>query len=110
MDEIPCAHALAFVRKFHLSSYDYCSHYYKKETMLATYRGTIHPIPSSDNWLIPEDIRDEVILHPEVQKKAGRPKKQRFKSAMENDTTYRVRCGMCKKFGHNKRTCKGAIE
>lgn len=108
MDELPCPHALAHIKKFHLSAYSFCSEYFTKEKMLAAYAGTIFPMPSRSSWSIPADIQNIVVLPPDDSPKVGRPRKERYRSIWEKGgTTSSVKCGTCRKYGHNKRSCKG---
>ncbi|PON58068.1 Zinc finger, PMZ-type [Trema orientale] len=104
MDELPCSHAMAVFAKKHLSSYDYCSKYYKKETMLATYEGTVHPVGNPKEWTIPNSISEIKLKTPKGKRKAGRPKKKRIPSAGEPKA--KTRCGRCKEYGHNRVTCR----
>lgn len=106
LDLLPCAHALAYIKKYNLSAYEFCSEYYTQKKMLAAYSGTIYPIPSRDTWLLPEDVAQDQILPPEVKRKPGRPRKRRVRSYFEDIDKETVRCSVCKQSNHNKRTCK----
>ncbi|XP_074373640.1 uncharacterized protein LOC141713989 [Apium graveolens] len=44
MEHIPCSHAIAILQKSDLDPYDYCSPYYKKETVVAAYNEIVYPV------------------------------------------------------------------
>ncbi|XP_050207758.1 uncharacterized protein LOC126657158 [Mercurialis annua] len=48
IDELPCQHALAILNEMNLDPYQYCSKYYTKESMLATYDETVFPIDKDE--------------------------------------------------------------
>ncbi|KAK6115155.1 hypothetical protein DH2020_007424 [Rehmannia glutinosa] len=104
MDEIPCPHALAVVKDLNADPYQYCSSYYMKETMKATYLETVYPIPHEGTWFLLEEINTMVILPPEGKAKSGRPKKRRHKAAWEKSA--KSKCGRCGDPGHNRKTCR----
>ena len=104
IQEIPCAHAAAVLRKLHQQPYEYCSIYHKKETMLATYKETVYPIPGREQWDIPEEIKKIVVLPPHGKVQLGRPRKRRLRAKSEKKSTHK--CGNCREQGHNKRKCK----
>lgn len=56
IDEIPCSHAMAIFEKQKLNWYDYCSKFYKKEIMLATYEETINPVRDPETWNVLEHV------------------------------------------------------
>ena len=103
IDEVPCCHALAVIAKRHLKCYDYCSKYYKTETMRATYQQTVHPLPNESEWHLPENL-DILVLPPKSRKPPGRPRKKRVKS--HGEPPVKLNCNRCGKPGHNRRTCR----
>ena len=102
-DMVPCSHALAVIAKRRLKCYDYCSKYYKTETMRATYEQTVHPLPNQSEWHLPENL-DILVLPPKSRKPTGRPRKKRIKSHLE--PTVNTKCRRCGQTGHNRRTCR----
>ena len=56
LDQLPCDHVLAVVRKTQYDPYDLCSLYYTREFWCETYRGVIQPIPHISSWVVPPPI------------------------------------------------------
>ncbi|XP_055961512.1 uncharacterized protein LOC130015425 [Mercurialis annua] len=104
IDEIPCQHAVAIINEMNRDPYQYCSIYYMKETMLATYSETVFPMAKEDEWDIPQQVKEFLVLPPQHKTKSGRPKKQRYKSSSEK--TANATCTRCGKCGHNRKTCR----
>ena len=104
MDELPCSHAMAVVGKMKLNCYDYCSRYYFKETMLATYKETVYHIENPNTWIVPEDVKERKEIEPKEKHKSRRPKKRRIQSKGEHKV--KLKCGRCGEYGHNRQTCR----
>ncbi|CAH9117798.1 unnamed protein product [Cuscuta epithymum] len=105
VDELPCIHALAVLKKMNQEPYKFCSSYYLKDTMQQTYQRTVHPIPDQGTW--PMNTCDQMKIYPpHGRKKSGRPKKQRYKAHWESTSTHK--CGKCGNQGHNRKTCRNA--
>ena len=102
-DELPCKHAAAVINKKLWDPYQFCSYYYKNDTLKATYAAVINPISSEDRIGIPEDILEEVVDKPAVKPKAGKPRKRRIRSLMEK--IKENHCGRCGNTKHNRRSC-----
>ncbi|KAL5580370.1 hypothetical protein UlMin_012812 [Ulmus minor] len=66
LDQLPCDHVLAVVRKTPYQAYDLCSLYYTREFWHETYRGVIIPIPHISSWSIPQQISDFDLHPPDV--------------------------------------------
>ncbi|XP_062088924.1 protein FAR1-RELATED SEQUENCE 5-like [Humulus lupulus] len=107
LDEIPCSHACAAIRKANLCHYTYVSDFYMKDVFVSTYNGIIHPVGSQKFWDIPDIVKDHVVLPPIVRRRAGRPKKKRIPSAGEK--RRQIKCGRCNENGHNRKRCRNAI-
>ncbi|XP_016575119.2 uncharacterized protein LOC107872922 [Capsicum annuum] len=45
----------------------YCFNLYKPKTVLRTYDLSVYPLPRKDDWVIPQEILDDVVLSPEIQ-------------------------------------------
>ncbi|KAK2663039.1 hypothetical protein Ddye_001613 [Dipteronia dyeriana] len=78
VDQIPCAHALA-------------------------YSGEIHPVGQPSEWLVLEDIVSKIVHPPVGRRGPGRLKKNCIPSFGE-DMTQRS-CTTCHRVGHNSHTC-----
>lgn len=109
MDHIPCSHAIAVLQKSKLDPYDYCSPYYKKETMVAAYKETVYPVGNKDTWQVPEQVKSLIVYPPEGRIRVGRPKKRRCKAHWERNGKTQVQCGKCNQMGHNRRTCRNPM-
>ena len=110
---IPCAHVVSAIYAQREVPENYVSHYYKKETFLATYGVMINPMPSADEW--PQTDFDP-ILPPDTRVQVGRPKKARKRAVDEPRDASRIKrtcdttkCGNCHQWGHNSRGCKRPI-
>ncbi|KAF6151345.1 hypothetical protein GIB67_040618 [Kingdonia uniflora] len=82
----------------------YCSKYYWVSSYVATYADAIYTIEDESSWgKPPREVRPPPLI-----RQAGRPRKQRRKDADElNGNGGERKCGKCRMFGHNKKTCKG---
>lgn len=113
MDQIPCAHAIAVLQKSNLNPYDYCSTYYRKETMVAAYKEDVYPVGDKEDWEIPENVKSVIVYPPKGRVRVGRPKRNRCKAQWERiikAKTYKpTKCGKCNQIGHNRRTCRNPV-
>lgn len=107
---IPCIHAIASLNFLNLDIYDYVHECYKVDTYLRTYNHFINPINGRDMWPTTDN---PTLLPPDVQKRVGRPKKARKRELEEladpkklGRNGIKMTCQLCKKVGHNKRSCK----
>ena len=105
MDDMPCTHAMTAIKRAHMDPYEYCSIYYKKQTYLNTYEGTVNTVGNPDEWKIPEQLEEIVVEAPIEKCAARRPKKTRLPSRGEF-RKYNIKCGKCGEYGHNKKTCR----
>ncbi|XP_060210218.1 uncharacterized protein LOC132637089 [Lycium barbarum] len=106
LDEIPCPHAWAVIKKKNLVAEDYCSDLFKPATVLKTYDVPVDPLPDEREWNIPNHILEDVVLPPRYKRPPGRPKKRRDKPL--NELLFgkgRHACSTCGQVGHNKRSC-----
>ncbi|KAF9625246.1 hypothetical protein IFM89_020832, partial [Coptis chinensis] len=81
----------------------YCSPFYNVQSFKAIYAGFIYPFDNEEDWDKVE-IGDEV-LPPPLERKSGRPRKQRIRDADEERPSKKRVCKLCHVPGHNKRTC-----
>ena len=107
LDQLPCNHVLAVVRKTQYDPYDLCSLYYTREFWCETYRGVIHPIPHISSWVVPPPLSTFQLNPPNIRTVAGRRRKRRIPSMGEELTT--PKCSRCKERGHNHATCQNPI-
>ncbi|XP_060210695.1 uncharacterized protein LOC132637650 [Lycium barbarum] len=106
LDEIPCPHAWAVIKKKNLVAEDYCSDLFKPETVLKTYDVPVDPLLDEREWNIPKNILEDVVLPPRYKRPPGRPKKRRDKPLSELlFGKSRHACSTCGQLGHNRRSC-----
>ena len=80
------------IKKGHMDAYEYCSIYYKKQTYLATYEGTVNSVGNPYEWEIPEEI-EKMEVEASIEKRtAGRPKKTRLLLRGEF-RKHNIKCG-----------------
>ncbi|XP_022860941.1 uncharacterized protein LOC111381396 [Olea europaea var. sylvestris] len=60
-----------------------------------------------NEWIVPKDFENIVVLPPNQKRSDGRPTEKRFKSVVEDNIT--VKCGHCGESGHNHRTCSSLV-
>ena len=76
MDEIPCSHAWAVLKKKFLDPEPYCFDLYKPNTLLVTYANPINPLPDRKDWNVPAYVENEIVKPPKFKKLPGRPPKK----------------------------------
>ena len=90
----------------------YCDPSLSKNQYIKAYNEVIHPVPHVKFWLDFE-ANPSNVLPPRLRWRAGRPKKARKREQGESPAVGKdkrsstLRCGRCKQFGHDKRTCEG---
>ena len=108
LDKMPCAHAMAAIKKGHMNIDEYCSIYYKKKTYLATYKGIVNLVENPDEWEIPEEMEKMEVEAPIKKRIVGRQKKIRLLSRSEF-RKHNIKCGKCGEYGHNKKTYRNLV-
>ena len=103
MDEMPCAHIMAAIKKGHMDAYEYCSIYYKKQTYFDTYKGTVNTVENLDEWKISGQVEQIEVEHKLKKRTTGRSKKTRFLLRGEFKK-HNIKCGKYGEYGHNKKT------
>nr|XP_009607018.1 uncharacterized protein LOC104101273 [Nicotiana tomentosiformis] len=83
VDELPCPHAWAVLKSKFLMPENYCSDYYKSNSVVMTYEVPLYPLPDRSEWNIPAHISEEVVLPPKWKRPPGRPKKKHDKPLSE---------------------------
>ena len=113
MSGLPCKHAALGIIYRGQKLETYCDPCFSTEMYLKTYSGMIHPIPHEKRWPPLLDVTPKTVLPPPLRRAPGRPRVNRRRgpdepgqSQVKRSTT--MRCGNCKVFGHNTRTCQRA--
>ncbi|KAM3382504.1 hypothetical protein P3S68_008078 [Capsicum galapagoense] len=104
IDEIPCAHAIAFLKSININVKEYgryCSEWYCPNTIVKTYELPIIPMPDMKDWIIPDFVDAEEALPPKYRRA---PEKGRHLKSSESLTSSN-HCDKCGYGGHNRRTC-----
>ncbi|XP_016438931.2 uncharacterized protein LOC107764860 [Nicotiana tabacum] len=83
IDELPCPHVWAVLKSKFLIPEDYCSNYYKPNSIVMTYDVPVYSLPDRNEWNIPAHVAEEVVLPPKWKRPPGRPKKKRDKPFSE---------------------------
>lgn len=95
---IPCSHLCAYAQQAGDDPFEFIDDIYRRSHLVQAYSGDVHLV--SLDSLVP----DHAISPPQPKTKRGRPRKKRFKSRKEK-SSGKVRCGTCRRYGHNKRSC-----
>ncbi|XP_047249868.1 uncharacterized protein LOC124885672 [Capsicum annuum] len=106
LDEITCEHAIVILKSKHVVDMNpYCSEFYYPETLRKTYEESMFSMPDKKDWIVPQEVMNEVVLPPKYKRPPGRPKKNRHKKSSETMTSSSNCYGRCGYAGHNRRTC-----
>ncbi|XP_050263959.1 uncharacterized protein LOC126708197 [Quercus robur] len=113
LNGIPCKHAITAIYTNIETPEDYTHPCYFKETYMEIYKEVLPPMPGQSEWA---ETGQPAPLAPHIYKPPGRPPKQRKRASDEPRNPYKasrqnrpVKCGKCKKEGHNSRGCKAGI-
>ena len=71
-----------------------------------TYCLKIHSVPIEDSWIVPLDIIQREIPPPYVD--SSKPERRTYKiwrGVGESFSTRKIKCSVCRDFGHKKTTC-----
>ncbi|GJR31244.1 transposase, MuDR, plant [Tanacetum coccineum] len=113
---IPCVHGIAAIYFLHKDPENYVSQWYNKEVFVSAYNHFIQPMNGMDQW---PSTTYQKPLPPIKRRMPGRPPHKRKRDAMEDDGGNRTRisrkgqighCFLCKKPGHNQRSCPTKTE
>jgi len=107
---IPCAHACAALFKMSEEPNKYVHNCFSLEAYKRAYQHVLQPVEHESAWPVSPNPKP---LPPRVKKMPGRPKKNRRKDPSEPKKSStkssrvgtKIRCGRCKRDGHNSRTC-----
>ena len=114
---IPCFHACSCILFQKESPLDYMHECHNREWYLRVYGHVLEPINGEQYW---EETHETPLLPPNIKVAPGRPKKNREKKGdvvqtRPNDPTMLKRtgtsgrCGWCREWGHNTRTCTSKV-
>ncbi|KAI5346373.1 hypothetical protein L3X38_014252 [Prunus dulcis] len=67
----------------------------------------IWPIGDQTDWVVPDDVRDRIVLPPITRRRHGRSKEKRLPSRGEEPSTRK--CSRCSSTGHYRQTSKNPI-
>ena len=84
--------------------------YYTNATTELAYGIPIVPVPHQSEWdkIVPDDVKNVVVLPPTMETRRGRPKNKRIPSQGEDvraSGSKRRKCSRCHEYGHNIATC-----
>ncbi|XP_057775297.1 uncharacterized protein LOC130994270 [Salvia miltiorrhiza] len=106
---IPCPHAIAAFYSGSMDPLSVMSHWYTRDTYLKCCKHTIQPILRVKFWNMNED---DAIEPPPVEKKVGRPKKNRVRATNEPKLKHKLsrkgkvqHCSVCGSMSHKKDSC-----
>ncbi|KAL5826269.1 hypothetical protein ACOSQ4_018066 [Xanthoceras sorbifolium] len=113
---VPCSHVMAGIS--HISGVngirdkvvEFVDPSFSKTAFIKTYGSIIHPIPDQCVW---PEVDTVPLIPPPLKRRPGKPKLQRKREQNEKPKEARsgsVICKICKKAGHNKRTCSGGAK
>jgi hypothetical protein len=98
--QMPCKHMAAAVQFAEISIADFVHDCYRAATIKSLYGHVILPVSTEDI------VFDEITQPPLVRPQAGRPRTVRIRSRSEyREEDSPVVCSLCRRRGHNRRTC-----
>ncbi|XP_062085351.1 uncharacterized protein LOC133791437 [Humulus lupulus] len=83
IDKIPCIHGITAAMHRGVDVYSLCSKFYTTEFWRMAYAESIYPLPPEIEWLIPEEVKSQVVIKPIKLIPPGRPKNKRIPSRGE---------------------------
>ncbi|XP_057774964.1 uncharacterized protein LOC130993944 [Salvia miltiorrhiza] len=106
---VPCPHAIAAFYSSSLDPLSVMSHWFHKDMYNKSYEHTIQPVPGKKFW----DVKfKDAIEPPPVEKKIGRPKKNRVRAPNEPRLKHKLsrkgktqHCSVCRSATHKKDSC-----
>ena len=102
----PCSHIIAACQHRCVDFRSFVQGYYTTQSYCDTWPSLFYPIFNEDEWPLYEG---PTIVAPESMKRqlSGRPKSTRLHNEMDiREGKTRLKCGLCKQQGHNRRSCK----
>ncbi|XP_056691513.1 uncharacterized protein [Spinacia oleracea] len=106
---IPCRHAVAAIFYLHNNAEDYVHGWYKRNTFLNIYSGTISPCTGERHWPKVELPLDPPPIkigpgRPRINRRRG-PHEDPKKSGKLTKHGVQMSCSVCRSVNHNKRRC-----
>ncbi|XP_056686307.1 uncharacterized protein [Spinacia oleracea] len=106
---IPCCHAVACIYFQNKEVEEFVDDYYKRDSYLSAYAGSIPPLEGERHWPRIQSHLDP----PPIKIGPGRPRRNRIKDPFENPKKpgslnkvgVEMTCSLCLFKGHNKRRC-----
>ena len=101
---IPCLHVLGVCARMRIDSWQFVEKYYRMDAYVNNYTLEFNPIPHESY----RSYLDFPILHPDptLMRDKGCPRSSRIRNEMDlKEPSIRIRCGLCKIAGHNRRNC-----
>ncbi|XVF67435.1 hypothetical protein PTKIN_Ptkin10aG0121200 [Pterospermum kingtungense] len=96
LDLMPSSHAVAIIRYI---------------VFIQMYSGSIMPVPHPEEWDVPSNVRNLVVLSPSKVRQASRPKTSRMRSTPESSSvSRRYGCSRCGERGYNVVNCTVEID
>lgn len=112
---VPCVHVIACINKVGYDVEDYVDECYSTRNYRNAYSGIVHPMNGHPQWektcikLKPPMTECPTETHSKRKRKMEVAEPQKSKEdgvvTLSKINQLTVRCGGCKKIGHNKRTC-----
>ena len=102
----PCSHIIAACQHRSVDFRSFVQGYYTTQSYCDTWASLFYPMFNEDEWPIYDG---PTIASPEPMKRqvSGRPKSTRLHNEMDiREGKTKVKCGLCKQQGHNRRSCK----
>ncbi|XP_061350674.1 uncharacterized protein LOC133295830 [Gastrolobium bilobum] len=101
----PCNHVVAAALIVRQSAFTYVDDVFLATNLVEAYSFPWEPIGNEE--AIPEINGPKIILDATMLRAKGRPKSTRIRNEMDEVETSqsRIRCGLCKERGHNRRGC-----
>lgn len=101
--KLPCSHVLAVCRYRSLSHAEYVDPFFKTSEYRLTYVKSFKPVGDVSRWSAYSGPK--IVAPPSQKRKPGRTPSSRFRNEMDQNTRGKKMCNICRKRGHNKKTC-----
>ncbi|CAM0875381.1 unnamed protein product [Alopecurus aequalis] len=100
----PCTHAIFLIGKVRqLKMEDFVDDYYSVQRFKLAYHFEVTPMGDKSQW--PKIDPPFQVIPPQLERPAGRPRKQRIKASGEPGKRGPYQCKKCFQFGHIEKGC-----